>query len=190
MDEFMVWHNPLPLRLIESSDSESFLTLPEGCTALPVAPHPGSFGFVRKNHVHEGIDLYCTEGTSVHAVEEGRVVGCLPFTGKIAGSPWWMDTYAVLVEGQSGVVVYGEILPLGLQDNLLVRAGDILGTIATVLKKDKGRPRSMLHLELHEAGTRDVYEWKVPRGPSVQETKPPSLRDPTPFLRTAISPTP
>lgn len=171
-----LWKNPLPLRLVVSDDSESFRVMPEGVTALPLAPHPGAYGVQRQNHVHEGVDLYCPAGTAVCAVEAGEVVAVMPFTGAQAGSDWWENTDAVLIEGQSGVVVYGEIAPV-CKIGQRVAAGDVIGHVVTVLKKDKGRPMAMLHLELHKPGTRDAPEW-----PSM-DTKPETLCDPTPYLR-------
>lgn len=175
----MNWHPPIGLVLVPSEDSMSFQTMKPGETALPLPPHPGAFGVERAHHVHEGVDLYCMEGTPVQAVEAGTIVAIIPFTGAEAGSDWWHDTYAVLVEGESGVVLYGEISPAGKQVGETVKRGETLGQVKQVLKTDKGRPMSMLHLELHEAGTRDAYEWTVAKG------KPPSLRDPTPFLKAA-----
>lgn len=175
-DNTPVWQNPLPLRLVLSGDSESFRSLPPDTTALPLAPHPGAYGVQRKNHVHEGIDLYCPAGTQVQAVEAGRVVAILPFTGAQAGSDWWENTDAVLVEGASGVVVYGEIAPACKTGDMLA-AGDTVGHVVTVLKKDKGRPMAMLHLELHAHGAREAPEWPSP------DKKPATLCDPTPFLK-------
>jgi hypothetical protein len=156
--------------------------MPEGTTGIPVGDeHPGAFGYVRRNHVHEGVDLYCEDGTVVRAVEDGTIVAIIPFTGGHATppSPWWRDTWAVLVEGSSGVVVYGEITPYG-QIGDTVLAGWTVGHVAQVLTKDKGRPMSMLHLELHDHGTRDAYEWTEESG------RPASLLDPTPHLLDAI----
>lgn len=108
----------------------------------------GQFGAVRKYDIHTGIDLYCEEGSIVSALEDGIVVAVEDFTGTKANSPWWNDTKAVLVEGKSGVICYGEIEPcVNVGD--LIWAGD---TIGKVLKKNKGRPTTMLHLELYEKG--------------------------------------
>jgi murein DD-endopeptidase MepM/ murein hydrolase activator NlpD len=167
------------MNLIPTEDSESFLTMEQGTTGIPLNPHPGSFGFERKNHVHEGVDIYCPEHTSVHAVEDGVVVAVVDFTGEKATppSPWWNDTMAVLVEGETGVVVYGEIKPArDYKTGDTLNAGDEIGRVIPVLKKDKGRPMTMLHLELHRHGTRDAFEWPV-GGPC-----PDSLLDPTPHL--------
>ncbi len=175
----MNWHPPVNLVLVPSADSMSFQAMKPGETGLPLPPHPGAFGVARAHHVHEGVDLYCAEGTPVQAVEAGMIVAIIPFTGPKAGSDWWHDTDAVLVEGSSGVVLYGEISSGEKQVGDTVQRGETLGQVKQVLKTDKGRPMSMLHLEFHDAGTRDAYEWTVAGG------RPPSLRDPTRFLKAA-----
>lgn len=175
------WLKPIPLTIVPEHDFEGFRLHAAGTTGLPVGDtHAGAFGYPRRHHIHEGVDLYCPEGTPVVAVEDGIVVAIVAFTGPSAepSSPWWHETMAVLVEGNSGVVVYGEIaVESSIREGTHVKAGDLIGHVVTVLKKIKNdRPTAMLHLELHEPGTRDAYEWTVALG------RPPSLRDPTPFL--------
>lgn len=154
-----------------------------GCNAgdhdLPEAPHHlGGFSARRKHHTHEGVDLYALPDALVHAVEDGEVVAIGPFTGADAGSPWWENTMFVMVEGESGVVNYGEITPYDkLKVGSKVKANDRVGWVKTVLKKNKGRPMTMLHLELYKPGTREPVEWKP------GEPQPECLLDPTPFLR-------
>jgi acyl carrier protein phosphodiesterase len=80
-----------------------------GATPATPVTGPGKFGAVRKHDVHTGVDLYCAEGQPVQAVEAGTVVAILDFTGPKAGSRWWRDTRAVMVEGAEHVVLYGEI---------------------------------------------------------------------------------
>lgn len=139
--------------------------------------HPGSFGYIRKNHIHEGIDLYAPPDTPVYAVEDGVVVSILDFTGEKVGSPWWHETQSVMIEGASGVVNLGEITPLShLKIGQYVEAGTLIGHLKTVLKKFKGRPQTMLHLELYQAGQRESLEWKM-------GSQPLGLMDPTPHLR-------
>lgn len=176
----MTWLAPIPFELVPTADSESFAMMGANQTGLPIAPHPGAFGVRRRHHTHEGVDLYVPEGTPISAVEEGEVVAVTPFTGPAAGPglAHWLDTHAVFVEGPSGVVVYGELVPcvaLGAR----VAAGTLLGHATTVLVKDKGRPRCMLHLELHPAGSRVAPEWLV------HDERPAVLRDPTPYLLAA-----
>lgn len=180
----MNWTSPISLRLVPETESEGFRGRAEGETGLPMGPeHPGAYGTVRRNHVHEGVDLYCPDGTPVFAVEDGTVVAVIAFTGPDAEppSPWWHDTHAILIEGESGVVVYGEVgIGTGIREGLRVQAGEPIGHVRQVLTKDKGRPMSMLHIELHSHGTRDAYEWTLESG------RPESLRDPTPFLLETI----
>lgn len=176
------WQNPIPYRLEPTDDSESFASFPEGVTGLPIGQHKGAFGVRRRYHVHEGVDLYVPEHTPVVAVENSVVVDVQPFTGPCANSPWWEDTWAVLAEGETGVVVYGELAPASdVAVGRELMQGDLVGFIRRVLRVDKGRPLSMLHLELHYHGTTEAPEWPV-NGP-----RPESLRDPTPYLRSAIS---
>jgi hypothetical protein len=175
--ENMIWANPVPFTLVPTSDSESFRDMPEGCTGLPLSGHPGSFGHQRRFHIHQGIDLYVPEGTPIVAVEDGEVVAIEAFTGPHANppTPWWNDTWTVLVEGETGVVGYGEIIPV-VEVGTALLAGDIVGHVTPVLRKDKGRPMSMLHLELYRHGVRKTADWF--EGPVPEE-----LRDPTEFLR-------
>lgn len=172
----MNWLSPVPHRLIPTCDSESFRSFSSGETGLPVGEHVGAFGTLRKNHHHEGIDLYVNEGTTITAVEDGVVVGVLPFTGPHADSPWWRDTWAVMVEGPSGVVCYGEITP-SVKNGELIERGSVIGHVIQVLSKDKGRPMSMLHLELYRHGVREPLGW----GP--QDQQPDGLLDPTNHLK-------
>lgn len=146
---------------------------------LPLPPHPGAFGVQRKHHIHEGIDIYCGPDQLVVAMEGGTIINIEDFTGPKTGSPWWFDTQSVLIEGESGVILYGEISPMPywkIGDRVL--EGDLVGYVSRVLKKDKGRPRDMLHLEFHTPGTKESKEWI--------DLKPETLLDPTELLMRAI----
>ena len=135
----------------------------------------GSFAAVRKHDIHTGIDLYCKPGSRVLAIESGIVVAVENFTGPKAGSPWWNDTQAVLVEGKSGVVCYGEI-DTSLSVGDVVQEKSLIGEVITVLKKDKGKPMTMLHLELYEHGITESVIWEL------ESKKPKGLLDPTGLL--------
>jgi murein DD-endopeptidase MepM/ murein hydrolase activator NlpD len=142
---------------------------------------PGLFGARRKNDIHTGIDLYTERGTQVVAVEAGVVVLVENFTGPNASdpSPWWNDTQAVLVEGASGVVTYGEVAAL-VKEGQTVEAGEVVGVVAeSILRRFKGRPMVMLHIELMTAGARNTLWWRL------DEPQPATLRDITPKLTEA-----
>ena len=146
---------------------------------VPIGPeHPGSFGINRHQHVHTGVDLYAPHGAPVRAIEAGRIIKIDWFTGPSIDMPWWNDTRAVYIEGETGVFNYGEIQELpkwNVGDN--VQEGDYVGHVLTVLKKPKGRPMSMLHLELYDHGFTDTWrEWKI------GDPKPEHLKDPTPLF--------
>jgi len=147
--------------------------------------HVGSFGVKRKNHRHEGVDLYCQEEDAVYAMEDGVVVAIEDFTGVKANpaSPWWNDTQALLVESMERVILYGEIaVKNDIQVGSEIKQGQLIGRIATVLKKDKGRPMNMLHLETYEKGARVSVGWE----PESKEI-PGLLKDPTELLITAMN---
>lgn len=136
--------------------------LPQASWSVPIGKyHPGGFAFVRKQSVHTGVDLYCKVGETVSAVEDGTVVAVEFFTGPEAGCPWYNTTMAVLIEGASGVVLYGEIRPNpDLVVGSKIKAGDTVGFVMAVLKIDKGNGTSMLHLELYRKGTRQSVWWE------------------------------
>lgn len=147
---------PIPKIPLITGDSDSFKSVNYHIyTEIPVGAHVGAYGAVRAFHTHEGVDLYCPEGTPVYAMEDGVVVHTEWFTGPMAGFDCWNDTQAVMIEGASGVINYGEILFVdGIAEGAKIMQGELLGHVRTVLKKDKGRPMSMLHVELYEKGYR------------------------------------
>jgi phosphopantothenoylcysteine decarboxylase len=160
------------------------------CNGVPINHHPGAFGFHRRKNHHTGVDLYCEDGATVYAVEDGTVVKVDVFTGPKAGHEWWEETYGIMVEGASGVVNYGEVCQpfdmdgIGIYEGARVKRGWQLGHVKRVLFKDRHRPdipghsTSMLHLELYKHGTRDFADWHDPQ-------KNPTLLDPTPYLLAA-----
>jgi phosphopantothenoylcysteine decarboxylase len=167
-------------------------TGPANCPGIPINFHPGAFGFHRKFCYHTGVDLYAkTPGASVFAVEGGTVINIEHFTGPQDGTPWWNNTEAILVEGRSGVVCYGEVelLPyLDIKVGSKVRRGQPIAKVAQVLPDHKFRPdipghsTSMLHFELYRAGTKQCsHSWK--------HDKPMHgyMTDPTPLLMEAIN---
>lgn len=145
---------------------------------LPEGSHPGAFGTVRKHDIHTGVDLYCNPGDEVLAVEDGVVVALWAFTGDLAESPWWNNTFACAVKGKSGIVLYGEIQPT-VSIGQPISQGSVVGTVLTVLKKDKGRPLTMLHLELYSKLMEPVI-WNL------NEKKPEGLEDPTGLLKQSL----
>jgi len=130
-------------------------------TEVPVENHVGAFGAKRKHDIHTGVDLYCNDGDSVFAIESGTIVLIEEFTGEKANSEWWNATKAIHIEGNHGVIVYGEVEPnIELFEGLAVKSGQQIGKVKQVLKHDKGRPMCMLHVELYKQGSRQSCTWK------------------------------
>ena len=151
------------------------------CHGVPVYPHPGAFGYVRKNSKHTGLDLYTNLNEEVYAVEDGVVIGTEDFTGPSDNSPWWNDTKCLLVKGPTGVVNYGEINPYQeFSQNIgrRVYKGDAIGRVMRVIKEGRehfeipGWSPSMLHIE--------VYNHDVLKASHGFEEN--VLNDPTPFI--------
>lgn len=166
--------------------------LPNCNTWIPIGDHDGAFGHRRRFDMHTGVDLYCKVGQPVVAVEDGEVVGIEIFTGPRAQSPWWHETNAVLIAGESGVLLYGELQEVpGIRIGARVTAGTVIGHILQVRRKDwrsrlrrlwHGRlidrkPATMLHFERYTPGTIAAVWWNH------DEPKPENLLDPTDLLR-------
>lgn len=141
------------------------------CTGIPLGKaycfdlaHPGSYGYRRKGYWHTGIDLYTKEFEPVLAVEAGKVVRKGSFTGEQDGTPWWLNTDYIMVEGNSGVVLYGEIELPSLTVGDKVAAGNIVGRVKRVVKPGNDRfdisgwRPSMLHFELYKHGCYEPAE--------------------------------
>lgn len=178
LDDSPIWHWPIAMKPIRTTiDSYSYLHIDlQKEVEIPLYPHVGSFGVKRRYDTHRGVDLYAPIGTKVYAVEDGIVKMIRPWTGVKAECDWWEDTDAILIEGESGLVVYGEIkIAEGLEEEMKIKKGDFLGTVLRVLKIDKGRPTAMLHLELRKAGFYKNIDkdW---------DTTPEGLLDPTKYL--------
>jgi len=143
---------------------------------IPVNNEPGTFGYQRRGYVHSGVDLYCEPDTEVLAIEDGIVVTVLDFTGSKVGTSWWNDTQAILIEGKSGVINYGEVKPL-VEPGDKIKQGQVIAKVVTVMKRYKGNPMTMLHFEFYDHGVKDRLRWEK------MENKPKKLLDPTDLLK-------
>jgi murein DD-endopeptidase MepM/ murein hydrolase activator NlpD len=133
----------------------------------------GSFGAIRKYDIHTGIDLYAKEGDPVFSIEDGEVISIENFTGEWANPPttFWNNTKAILVKCKNYTILYGELAPT-VEVGDFVFSGQKIGTLLTVLKKDKGRPMTMLHLEVY-TDAKESVTWPL------EKEKPANLLDPS-----------
>jgi hypothetical protein len=129
---------------------------------IPHWGHVGDFAFRRSHYYHPGIDLYCADLQPVQAIEEGTIVNIEVFTGPNAEppSPWWNETFSIMVQGNSGVIGYCELVPFQhLKVGQTVDEDETIALITPVLKKDKGNGTTMLHLEHYSRGTTGHVTW-------------------------------
>lgn len=141
---------------------------------IPCPGEPGAFAAIRKYDIHTGVDLYCQPGTKVFAVEQGIVIFINYFTGPESESPWWNSTKAIMVKGESGVVLYGEINPQKEYNiGCKIKRGEHIGNTLPVIRRDKGAPTCMLHIELYKASATECTDWKL------NELQPELLLDPS-----------
>ena len=147
--------------------------LPAVCWSLPIGKyHPAGFGYSKNHNVHTGVDLYVSYNAPVHSVENGTVIDIVKFTGPQTNYPNLLPTQAILIEGQSGVVLYGEIEVLEeIQIGQLIEAGSKIAHIKCAVPD-----QPMLHLELYKPGTKNSCVWKQ------GQPQPKPLLDPTSYL--------
>ena len=154
---------------------------------IPMPPHAGSFGSIRKYDIHTGVDLYAPDMTPVYAMTTGVVTGVDMFTGPEAGSEWWNTTWYIMVgsiKGNfNGKILYGEIYEPQWKKGRIIDEGELIGYVKQVLKKDKGLPMSMLHMEAYEQNWHNGPVWW-----KLDESRPECLIDPTPILETSLNP--
>lgn len=150
----------------------------------------GFFWEDRGDRYHCGLDFYAPFKSHVFAIESGQIVSIHPFTSPRM-IPYWNDTIALVLEGESGYLYkYAELDSVDVNISDHVKAGDILGRVGRVLKKeniDKTSPvyiqqlihsnhASMLHFEVyrHRPFVLDSYCG----GNLFSESKPENLCDP------------
>ena len=151
------WKDPLPVYL----------------WSLPIGKyHPAGFGYSKNHNVHTGVDLYVPDNIPVVSVEAGTVIAILQFTGPGTPYPSLIPTEAIMIEGATGVVLYGEVeVKKDIQVGQVIEAGSRIANIKCAILN-----QPMLHLELYKHGTKKPRVWKQ------GAVQPKSLLDPTPHL--------
>jgi murein DD-endopeptidase MepM/ murein hydrolase activator NlpD len=130
----------------------------------------------------------------VLAVDAGRVVQVGIFTSP-RDVPYWNVTYYVLICHDDGLVSkYAELQEALVREGDVVRAGDMIGRVGSVLNPEKitsNSPRyvqllkenghsSMLHFELYERMPSLPHDYLG--GNAFKPSRPLNLLDPRPFL--------
>lgn len=126
---------------------------------LPSLDSQNCFGAKRKHDFHTGVDLFCQEHEGVYSMYDGVVTNVIEFTG-FSESPWWNDTLAVMIyhPDKQKTFLYGEV-ETNLKPGKVVKAGDLIAKVKKVLKKDKGKPTTMLHMECYKGLQTSAVWW-------------------------------
>ena len=151
--------------------------------SIPPVGAVGDFAFRRSFYHHPGIDLYCGDLHPVQTIEPGKIVRIENFTGPNADppSPWWNETWSILIEGASGAIGYCELKPMDhIKVGMYVDEGETIALITPVLKKDKGNGTTMAHIELYTHGTQEHVTWLL------GAPKPKHLLNPRQLLQSII----
>jgi hypothetical protein len=164
--------------------------LPNCDWSLPLGKQqPGGFGTKQKFNFHTGVDLLCKHLQPLAAVEAGTIVSLQDFSKnknkqqqEQNNNPRYNNTRVILIEGKTGVVAYCNVKESeNIKVGMKVNAGDIIGNVVRVNKNKRENDICMLHLELHEHGTRKRVTW------SFVFPKPVQLLDPTEHLVSIIT---
>ena len=161
---------------------------------IPKENSPGSFWENRGDRYHCGIDIYAPEGSDVLSVEDGKVIDIDIFTSSDKMT-YWNATYYVLLKNKNGFVCkYAELHDILVKKEMVVKAGEIIGHVGSVLNTDQiskqspqyiqrlndNNKQSMLHFELYtsEPNNHEYYSG----GNWFGATKQKNLLDPTNYL--------
>ena len=132
---------------------------------IPINGSSGSFWENRGDRYHCGIDTYAPFGSKVLSVDEGIVLETGIFTTPRVVK-YWNETKFILIKNQDGLICkYAELENILFKTKDIVKAGQLIGHIGTVLnveKKNFNSPKyiqkikkkktlSMLHFELYSS---------------------------------------
>jgi len=161
---------------------------------------PGSFWQDRGDRHHAGVDLYAPAGTSVYAIQAGRVLQTYVHTSP-GICPYWNSTYAIVLQLPSGLILkYAELAEIITTVDQVVTCGQILGKVGQVLLPSRVLPTdppyiqllkdahhsAMLHLEAYTAVPLE-YDERYLGGNYFGLTVPPvELVNPTPILEEIV----
>jgi len=178
-----------------------FWPVPESyCRRLPRPGEPGSFWEDRGDRHHAGVDIYAPGTASVVSIEDATVVAVHEFTSPDL-NPYWNVTYSILTRNEQGLYLrYAELGSVCVEAGQKVRAGEVIGTVGSVLAldridstaplyiqrlKDRGNA-AMLHFEMYDRQPRPLPPTLYLGGNYFQQEMPPGLLNPAKYLARAI----
>ena len=165
---------------------------------IPAKGSPGSFWENRGDRFHCGIDIYAPAGSEVVSIDDGIVLESGIFTNPNVVS-YWNETKFILIKNQDDVICkYAELEEVIIKTNEVIKAGQSIGYVGTVLNVEKiksvspkyireiknNKNLSMLHFEVYRSKPNVTNKYLG--GNWFGNKKPRNLVDPTIFLLSTI----
>ena len=161
---------------------------------VPIKGAPGSFWEDRGERRHCGIDIYAPAGSEILSIDDGTVLKTGIFTTPETFSYWYVTKF-VLIKNQDDILCkYAELKDIVVKTNDIVKAGQLIGYVGTVLNADKiteSSPQyiqkikensnlSMLHFEVYRSKPFETRKYLG--GNWLRTEKPKNLLNPRRFL--------
>lgn len=162
---------------------------------IPADGSSGSFWEDRGDRFHCGIDIYAPEGSKVLSIDNGKVIKTGIFTSP-KQIPYWNQTKFIIIKTQKNIFFkYAELKDIAVKEKEIVKIGQIIGHVGTVLNLDKINDRSpkyiqdiknsrksaMLHLEVYTSKPENSKKYLG--GNWFEKNKPKNLINPKIFIR-------
>ena len=161
---------------------------------IPIKGTPGSFWEDRGDRRHCGIDIYAPKGSDVLSIDTGKVIDVGVFTSPKMTSYWNLTKYIVIQTQKDLFYKYAELEDVTVNVGQIVKPGQIIGHVGTVLKLNKisnkepkyikvikkNKNDSMLHFEVLKSIQKNTPNYKG--GNWFSCTRPDNFFDPSPYL--------
>ena len=97
----------------------------------------GSFWEDRGDRRHCGIDIYAPKGSDVVSVDTGEIIDIGIFTSPKVNTYWNLKKYIIIQSQENLFFKYAELEDVTVYIRQLVKAGQIIGHVGSVLKLNK-----------------------------------------------------
>ena len=103
----------------------------------PIKGAPGSFWEDRGDRRHCGIDIYAPKGSDVLSINDGKVIEIGVFTSPKIKPYWNLTKYIIIQIKEDLFYKYAELDDITVNLRQIVKAGQIIGHVGSVLKLNK-----------------------------------------------------
>jgi len=159
----------------------------------------GSFWEDRGDRRHCGIDIYAPKNSNVISIENGKVMNIELFTSPNILSYWNLTKYVLIKCNDNLYFKYAELGDITVNVGQIINAGDPIGKVGTVLKKNKisnkspkyiqeikkNKNHSMLHFEVYNLVPLKNKQYLG--GNWFGDKKPKHLLNPNKYLKNTVN---